>query len=96
MAWILLQFAIDLLDAEERVQDISVHETLGLFCRLVAHEAVDERVRCRLHENTGEGTIEEVRLRDVVSKSSAYREACGGTYVVGDGLIEAFGAEVSQ
>lgn len=58
-----LQLPIDFFNAEERVEDLSVQDSLGVLCRLIAHEAVDERIGSRLNQNSCEGTIEEVRLR---------------------------------
>lgn len=56
------ELAVDFFDAEEGVEDLAVHEALWVLGGLVAHEAVDERVRGRLDENTGEGSVKEVRL----------------------------------
>lgn len=45
---------------EERLKNVTVKATLGVLGRLVGHESVDKGVRCRLHHQTGEGTVEEV------------------------------------
>lgn len=64
-------------DGEEGFEDVLIEEAFRVFGRFVGHEAIDEGVGGGLHEDAGEGSVEEVG-------------------VVGNGLVEAGGAEVGQ
>lgn len=50
-------------EAEEALEDLFGQHTFGVLGTLVGHEPVDEGVRGRLHDYTGEGGVEKVRVR---------------------------------
>lgn len=47
-------------NGEEALQNFTIQTTFWVLGRLVGHEAIDESICCRLDNDTGEWTIEEV------------------------------------
>lgn len=54
------QVVIRPCECEEALEHFLGEHTFRVFGALIAHKTVDERVRCRLHDHTGEGCVEEV------------------------------------
>jgi len=48
------------LNTEPRLEDVVWEDTSGVLSSVVGHEAEDEGVRSRLHQHTGEWSVEEV------------------------------------
>jgi len=69
-------------DGIEGLENFLVENTFGVLRGLVGHEAVDESVGGRLHQNAGEGTVEEVRVLVDGLVEAGCTEGCQDTQVV--------------
>jgi hypothetical protein len=60
VAFIVTEMAVLTLHRKERLEHFAVQFALRVLLRLVRHEAVDKCKRSGLHQNTREGSVEEV------------------------------------